>query len=84
MKRKTLRFMSVVRRHLNLINKIIEDRKEEKRLDYQKVEGECKKLRNVGNFFLGNSANNDENVVYNDQPYFLEPIEDNQNFGLDD
>ena len=35
-------------------------------------------------FFLGNSANNDENVVYNDQPYFLEPIEDNQNFGLDD
>ena len=88
MKRKTLRFMSFVRRHLNLINKIIEDRKEEKRLDYQKVEGECKKLRNVGNFFffffLGNSANNDENVVYNDQPYFLEPIEDNQNFGLDD
>ena len=34
MKRKTLRFMSFVRRHLNLINKIIEDRKEEKRLDY--------------------------------------------------
>ena len=34
MKGKTLRFMSVIRRHLNLINKVIEDRKEEKRLDY--------------------------------------------------
>ena len=27
---------------------------------------------------------NDENVIYNDQPYFEEPIQDNQNFGLND
>ena len=33
---------------------------------------------------VGNSANNDKNVIYNDQPYFEEPIQDNQNFGLDD
>ena len=35
-------------------------------------------------FYFSNSANNDKNVVYNDQPYFEEPIQDNPNFGLDD
>ena len=30
------------------------------------------------------AANNDENVVYDNQPNFEEPIQDNQNFGLDD
>ena len=35
-------------------------------------------------YLFCNYANNDENVVYNDQPYFEEPIQDNQNFGLDD
>ena len=30
------------------------------------------------------AANNDNNVVYNDQLYFEEPIQDNQNFVLDD
>ena len=37
-----------------------------------------------GDFFFCNSTNNDENVVYNDQPYFEQPIQDNQNFGLND
>ena len=45
-------------------------------------------IDNEGDFFyfflFCNYANNDENVVYNDQPYFEEPIQDNQNFGLDD
>jgi len=35
-------------------------------------------------FYFSNSTNNDKNIVYNDQPYFEEPIRDNQNFGLDD
>ena len=30
------------------------------------------------------AANNDKNVVYDNQPNFEEPIQDNQNFGLDD
>ena len=29
-------------------------------------------------------ANNDKNVVYNDQSYFEEPNQDNQNCGLND
>ena len=42
-------------------------------------------IDNECDFFLFcNCANNDENVVYNNQPYFEEPIQDNQNFGLDD
>ena len=45
-------------------------------------------IDNEGDFFFiflfCNYANNDENVVYNDQPYFEKPIQDNQNFGLDD
>ena len=30
------------------------------------------------------AANNNDKIVYNDQPYLKEPIQDNKNFGLDD
>ena len=79
--------------YLNLINKITKDRKrllESRRRvrEIEKFNGETsvrETIDNEGDFFLFcNYANNDENVVYNDQPYFEEPIQDNQNFGLDD
>ena len=45
-------------------------------------------LGDFGNYPMENAghvaANNDENVVYDNQPNFEEPIQDNQNFGLDD
>ena len=39
--------MLVVNHHLNLINQIKEDKLEEKKIDYQRVEGEYEKLRNL-------------------------------------
>lgn len=80
-KNKTLRLPSVVNRHLNLINKIIEDkRKKETRLlksrrwvqEVEKFDDDTtlrETIDNEGDFF-GNSAYNDKNFVYNDQPYF--------------
>ena len=35
-------------------------------------------------FFFGNSTNNDKDVVFNDQLYFAEFIQDNQNYDFDD
>jgi len=45
-------------------------------------------LGDFDNYLMDNAghvaANNDENVVYDNQPNFEEPIQDKQNFGLDD
>ena len=45
-------------------------------------------LGDFDNYLINNAghvaANNDENVVYDNQPNFKESIQDNQNFGLDD
>ena len=45
-------------------------------------------LGDFDNYLMDNAShvatNNDENVVYDNQPNFEEPIQDNQNFGLDD
>lgn len=45
-------------------------------------------LRDFDDYPMDNASNvmisdNVESVVYNDQPYFEEPSQDNQNFGYD-
>ena len=46
------------------------------------------KLRDFGDYLMDDVshvvANNDENVVYNEQPYFEKSNQDDQNFGLED
>ena len=46
------------------------------------------KLRDFGDYLMDDvshvAANNDENVVYNEQPYFEKSNQDDQNFGLKD
>ena len=45
-------------------------------------------LRDFDDYTMDNSShvttNHDENIVYNDQPYFNKPNQENQNFSLDD